>query len=96
MCMMQAPALRAYVNEVRRPTDAQVCKPGATAKTGLLGRELTNYGMQLTGCTTSVFPLFVEGGGSVIAPSGREPGAALALGTPDTIPSCGRRDRRAG
>ena len=40
--------------------------------------------------------LFVEGGGSVIAPSGREPGAALALGTPDTIPSCGRRDRRAG
>ena len=41
-------------------------------------------------------PLFVEGGGSVIARSEREPGAAHALGTPDTIPSCGRRDRRAG
>jgi hypothetical protein len=33
-----------------------------------------------------VFALFVESGGSVMAPSGRDPRAALTLGTPDTIP----------
>jgi hypothetical protein len=50
----------------------------------------------MNACLVEEKALFVEGGGSVIASPEREPGAALALGTPDTIPSCGRRDRRAG
>jgi hypothetical protein len=45
---------------------------------------------------TATFSLFVESRASVICVTEREPGARLALGTPDTIPSCEPRDGRAG
>ena len=63
---------------------------------GITGKTNVSTGSPAANFDTTYFALFVECGDSVRARSEREPGAAHALGTPDTIPSCGRRDRRAG
>ena len=58
-----------------------------TGRTGFYGPVL-GPGTYFTG-TYDEIPLFVESGDSVIALSEREPGAALALGTPNRSRAAG-------